>query len=188
MTNNTLNLKKFIGVGATRVCFEHPQDVNKCVKVVVRFKEAGLLFREIDAYYEVKSFIDDFVPAYEPSLVQTNIGQGLVCELFRDDDGRYSQTLGNYLKHHSMGDDLTHQMWMFAYNLMAYHLFFYDFNLNNFIVQIKEGKLCLKYTDLKSYNHYKPFVYLRLERVLTPLARLIMKRRLEKLFRKLGIK
>ncbi len=182
-----LILTKFIGKGATRICFEHPHNPEKCVKVVVRFKESKLLKREIDTYYKIQSFMNDFLLKYEPRLVETNIGIGLVCELLKNDDGTYSMPLGEYLKENSLNEDLIHQLYMFACNLTRHQIFFYDFNLNNFMVQIKKGRPYLKYTDLKSYNRYKPLICLRLERLSDTLACHIMKRRLKRMFHKLGI-
>lgn len=182
-----LILSKFIGKGATRICFEHPLCSDKCVKVMARSKNERQLFRELQVYSLVKGYLSEYLPRYEPRIVKTNLGKGLVCDMLRDDDGNCSQTLGSYLAAGAVDEELIAQMWHFSYCLAEHDLFFYDFNLQNFVVQIKDGHKLLRYTDLKSYNNYKSWTFLKLEKVLIPLARQLMLHRIKRLFRTLGI-
>ncbi len=176
-----LVLKKFIGKGATRICFEHPVCPEKCVKVAVRFRDADKLKAELKTYFYVKSYLGEYVPNYDNPLADTNLGKGLVCELLRDDDGSYSRTLADYWVKNKISADLVSQLRFLGYHLIAHDLFFYDFNLQNFVVQIKNGRQYLKYTDLKSFNNYKSWTFLKLERIIVPLARYLMTRRLKRL-------
>lgn len=182
-----LTLTNFIAKGATRICFEHPNDAEKCIKVMARFKDEHLLKREIKTYLNIKYYVGDYLPGYEIELAETNLGKGLVCELLRDDNGAFSKPLEDYMKDHQIGDELKGQMCNFAYNLVEHDIIFYDFNLRNFIVQIRNGMERLYYVDLKSYDNYKPMTFLRLEKVITPLAKRIMVRRLKRLFAILNI-
>ncbi|MCM1322634.1 MAG: hypothetical protein NC218_00420 [Acetobacter sp.] len=59
--------------------------------------------------------------------------------------------------------------------------------MQNFIVQVKDGQKRVYYIDLKSFEKYKPWTFLGLERVVTPFARYCMRRRLDCLFDKLKI-
>lgn len=186
MDYSTLKLTKFISKGATRICFEHPNNKNLCIKIVSRFKEEGILHKELKAYNQIKYALGDYLTKYEDSLVDTNYGKAIICELLRDDDGKYSNTLNFY--RNSLDEEIISQLYHFAYKLIEYDIFFYDFNLNNFIVQIKQGKKKLYYIDIKSFNNYKPFIYLRLERFIPFIAKHIMIKRLKRFFNNLGIK
>lgn len=182
-----LFLNKFIGKGATRICFEHPECPDKCVKIMVRAKNEQQLLRELQVYSLVEGYLSEYLPRYESQIVKTSLGKGLVCDLLRDDDGGYSKTLGRYLAAGTIDEELVNQLWHFSYCLIEHDLFFYDFNLQNFVVQVKGGHKLLRYTDLKSYNNYKSWTFLRLEKIVVPLARRLMQHRLKKLFRVLGI-
>ena len=183
-----LILTDFIGKGSSRICFKHPTDAEKCVKIPARFKEIKSFNREISAFYAVKAVLHDFCATKAPFVVDTNLGKGLACEAFFDSAGTPSKPLGCFIKHGQLDSEAAEQLNFFAYNLMAHDLFFYDFNVNNFVVQIKNGKKQLKYIDMKSFCHYKGWCFLKLENVFAPLARLLMKRRLKRLFRQCGLK
>lgn len=176
-----LKLTKFIGKGATRICFEHPKFPDKCVKIVVRFKDFKLLERELAAYHAVQNDLREYIIEYDNHLVETNLGYGLVCKTLRDDGGEYSKSLNYYLNNHCLTVDLRRQLYNFIYNLVEHDLFFYDFNLQNFVVQIQDGKHRLYYTDLKSFNNYKSWTFLKFEKIFTPLARYLMCRRIKRL-------
>lgn len=182
-----LELSKFIGKGAKRMCFEHPDDSNKCVKVVVRSCDEHLLYRELNTYLFVKPILGEYIVVYETELMDTNLGKGLVCQLLRDDGGEYSKSLLYYVREKKVDSEILNQIQYFAGCLVEHEVFFYDFNLQNFIVQIKDGRKCVYYTDLKSFEKYKAWTFLRLETVFTPLSRYCMKRRLLRLFDKLGL-
>lgn len=177
-----LTLSKFIGRGAKRICFEHPENPNKCVKIAIYPRDNDLLLRELNTYLFVKPILKECIVTYETQLVDTNLGKGIVCELLRDDNGEYSKSLFYYAQERKFSFEILSQIRYFACCLVEYDIFFYDFNLQNFIVQIKNGKKRVYYTDLKSFERYKAWTFLRLERVFTPFARYSMQRRLERLF------
>lgn len=178
-----LELSKFINKGETRICFEHPFIRNKCVKVASKHKDEKFLQKEIDNYFMVKNELSGHIVSYETNLVQTNFGQGLICDLLRDDNGQISKTLSEYLCYKTLDEDLSCQLSHFVYCLLEHNIYFYDFNLKNFIVQIKNGKKFLYYTDLKSLNNYKSWTFLKFERIIPPLAKYLMIRRIKRLFR-----
>lgn len=53
--------------------------------------------------------------------------------------------------------------------------------LKNFVVQIKDGRKNLYYTDLKSLNNYKSWSFLKLEKIIPSLAKYLMVRRIKRL-------
>lgn len=177
-----LRLSKFIGKGAVRLCFEHPEDENKCIRVTVKYKEEHLLEQELETYQKIKSYLGDYLVKYDDKLVDTTLGKGMVSELLRDDNRQYSKILGYYVYNKELKEKIIEQVIDFARKLVANDIFFYDFNLENFMVQIKDGEPKLKFTDLKSFKKYKPWTYLKLEKFIKPLARHLMKRRMKKLF------
>lgn len=177
-----LHLKHFLGMGATRLCFYHPEDADKCVKVAMRYRNRPALQQELDAVRLCAPSIGSYLPEYQPGLVETNLGPGLVCEIIRDDDGSPSRTLTHYVRRHSLHEDTVAQLSVFAEKLINQHIPIYDFNPDNFLIQIKAGRQILRFTDLKTYNRYKPYTYLRLERHIPVISRHIVRRRLRRLF------
>ena len=182
-----LKLSKFIGKGAKRMCFEHPENPNKCIKVAVQSQDESLLRRELKTYLYVNAILRGCIVTYETQLVETNLGKGIVCELLRDEDGEYSKSLNYYVCEGKLDSEILEQIRYFACCLVEYDIFFYDFNLKNFIVQIKNGRKFVYYTDLKSFERYKAWTFLKMERLFITLARYPMLRRLRRLFACLGI-
>lgn len=182
-----LILNKFIGHGATRICFEHPQDATKCIKIATSDKNNKQLSRELKTYFSIQSYLSEYLLKYETEIISTNQGPGLVCELLRDDDGSYSRPLDYWLFQNKIDDEIISQLWHFSYCLIEHDIFFYDFNLKNFIIQKRNNHKFLYYTDLKSFENYKSWTFLRLEKIITPLARYLMIKRLKRLFNTLKI-
>lgn len=86
-------LTELIGKGATRDCYQHPTDANKCIKILSRPQNISLLARELKYYPLIRQTMGNFTARYDNQLVETNRGPGLVCELFRDDDGSIQNRL-----------------------------------------------------------------------------------------------
>ena len=92
----TLDSSALIGRGLRRECYFHPEDENKCIKVVVNgdHKETA---RE-QAYYrllEKRNISWKMLPRFY-GRVDTNLGTGAVFELIRDHDAAVSKTLKHY--------------------------------------------------------------------------------------------
>jgi hypothetical protein len=92
----TLESSALIGSGLRRECYFHPEDVNKCIKVVVSgdHKET----RREQSYYRLleKRNISWRMLARFYGNVDTNLGEGAVFDLIRDYNGEISRTLGYY--------------------------------------------------------------------------------------------
>ncbi len=92
----TLESSALIGRGLRRECYFHPDDENKCIKVVVAgdHKET----RREQLYYRLleKRNISWKMLARFYGTVDTNLGEGAVFDLIRDYNGTISKTLGHY--------------------------------------------------------------------------------------------
>ena len=93
----TLDSSQLIGRGRRRECYFHPEDENRCIKVVV----AGDLKETVRerSYYRLleKRRISWNMLARSYGYTETNRGQGAVFELIRDYTGNVSETLEHYL-------------------------------------------------------------------------------------------
>jgi hypothetical protein len=93
----TLKSSALIGRGLRRECYFHPDDENKCIKVVVSgdHKET----RREQSYYRLleKRNISWRMLARFYGNVDTNLGEGAVFHLIREYNGKISKTLGHYL-------------------------------------------------------------------------------------------
>lgn len=93
-----INLKnaKCIGEGQARLCFEHPDFADRCVKVFKTQEKRMLvhLNREIDFLKKFNKGAKhlDFVPQYYGEF-ETSEGLGYVFELYKDYTGEVSQPL-----------------------------------------------------------------------------------------------
>ncbi len=182
-----LILKDFIGKGATRNCFLHPENPDKCVKVLINPKKTKLLQRELNTYRFLRERMQKFIAEYDPEPAVTDKGLGLVCELLKNDDGSLCKPIWKFVRNGRLDPTLDGQIYDFTQTLLKNKLYFYDFNLNNFVVQINNGVKKLKYIDLKSYNSNKSWTFLKLEKVFSPLAEMIMVRRLKRFYKYCGL-
>ncbi|MEE4262147.1 MAG: YrbL family protein [Desulfobacteraceae bacterium] len=93
----TLEFSQLIGRGLRRECYFHPDDENKCVKVVVAGDHKETV-REQSCYQLLeKRDISWKMLARFYGNVETNRGQGAVFELIRDYNGDVSKTLAHYI-------------------------------------------------------------------------------------------
>ncbi len=179
-----LILEKRIGLGAVRECYEHPADKTKCVKVLIPPADVSVFEKEFKNYFAVKDVLADYIIPCEKELVETNKGKGMVCDLLVDDDGSRSKMIYEY-----RGDEeVENCLDAFVGCILKNKLFFYDFNVYNFAVQIINGEKKLKYIDLKSFRHNNTWCFLKLENIFDFLARIIMVRRLKRLYQEMGFK
>ena len=82
-----------IGEGQERICYVHPQDPAKLVKILKGESEKQTL-REFKLYRRLQCKNTDY--SQLPRLygrVQTNLGRGFVTDLIRDFDGNISNSL-----------------------------------------------------------------------------------------------
>jgi hypothetical protein len=89
----TLESSALIGRGLRRECYFHPEDENKCIKVVVSGDHKETVREQ--SYYRLleKRHISWKMLARFYGNVDTNLGEGAVFELIRDYNGEISKTL-----------------------------------------------------------------------------------------------
>ena len=86
-----------IGKGKERTCFVHPDDPQKAIKISIGdISEQSC--REIRFYQKLqkRGGNDPHIPGFY-GLCETNLGQGIVVDLIRDQDGEVSRPLNWYL-------------------------------------------------------------------------------------------
>lgn len=148
----TINDAQLIGEGATRRCYNHPEERNKCLKVMKR-TELNENVRDLAAYKRVVKQMQEFIPYYEPELIQTNMGLALVSELIIDLDDTPSKSYAYYWTHKKIPPQIYSQLDSFFDAIQSNDFFFYDLNPKNFLIQQIHNGHRLRYTDLKSLGH-----------------------------------
>lgn len=92
-----LDKSLFLGKGTNRICYCHPQDRSKCVKIDLNEKRR-ITPRELKYYrrYVRKGVTFELIAPFYGE-VMTNFGKGYVFGLARDYDGEVSRSVGYYL-------------------------------------------------------------------------------------------
>lgn len=109
-----LHEKEPFGIGGRRLCFEHPHDRSKCIKVLrhddrrtIRGKRSGFvpaqLRRKYDNNADERQILEDLYRRVGPAMSEhlpvshgmadTDRGPGLVLDLVRDFSGQISRSL-----------------------------------------------------------------------------------------------
>jgi len=91
----------FVGKGSERVCYIHPDDKNKAIKVSYeqnqgRSKQTDLEIKTYNELLKKEKMSWKHLPRYY-GKVQTNMGDGFVVELIRDFDNEVSKSFAYYL-------------------------------------------------------------------------------------------
>ena len=86
-----------VGKGLHRECFEHPDNPNWCVKIIVA-GNSNENHREAAYYGQLarRGISWEMLTRFH-GLVETNLGEGAVFDLVRDYTGEVSGTLARYL-------------------------------------------------------------------------------------------
>jgi len=179
----TLVLTDMIHHGQVRACYYHPTDPRLCVKVALQKKHNKLLKKEIRYNEKFQQTIGPYVTRYY-ELIQTNYGLGLTCDLVTDTPGNtLSPRLKDWLEAgRTFTPELLTQFQDFFERLLKYELWFYDFNIENFLIQKQGDKLRLVFVDTKSLNRNNSWSFLKLEYVIPFLAKIRMKRRIRRFY------
>jgi len=93
----TLKSSSLIGRGLRRECYFHPDDENKCIKVVVAGDQKETVREQVCYRLLEKRNISWKMLARFYGNVETNRGPGAVFELIRDYNGDVSKTLEHYI-------------------------------------------------------------------------------------------
>jgi hypothetical protein len=155
------------GVGGRRVCYVHPGDASKCIKILrqdsgktVRLDHKGGWIpnawrRSYDNNAHEKQKLLEIYRAIGPSMAQhlpichgqvdTDLGKGLVLDLIRDQDGGISRSLREWI---TLGIDLV--------PLKPFFQIFGNFLVENSILtrQILDHNLALQRTSASTWNFF----------------------------------
>lgn len=87
-----------IGKGSSRICYLHPYEKNKCIKINYS-DNPGITSKELSHYrrHENRKISWEMV-AVSYGTVETSMGKGVVFSLARDFNGNISRTLDYYLR------------------------------------------------------------------------------------------
>ncbi|UZJ37304.1 YrbL family protein [Prosthecochloris sp. SCSIO W1103] len=88
----------FVGKGSKRICYIHPHDETKCIKLDLDRRHRHTA-KEIRYYkrYSRQGILVDMIAPYHGRM-KTNSGVGYVFGLARDFDGKISRSVTYYLK------------------------------------------------------------------------------------------
>lgn len=180
-----LCLKTQIGHGSSRFCYVHPENPNKCVKVAQHEKDLKDLRREIMINTLLRPLFGERMALCESELAQTDKGPGFVCDLVRNHDGAISPPMSQEA-FHGRGKErkgLVSSLNSLMEKIIENDIFFFDFNGGNFVIQtLENGDANIIFVDMKSLNVNGYWGFLKLERFVAPLARIIMYRRMRRMY------
>lgn len=161
--NQIVNLirDQAIGKGSNRVCYVHPKDLTKCIKIT--HSDDNSETRNEIKYYKTLQKNDiswDFLAKYYGS-VDTSLGQGELYDLIRDYNGEISKTLSFYLQKDERTKTLQNPILLLE-NLKEYTLnqgiVVKDLNTKNILYQkIDEKNVQLIIVDGIANNDHLPF-------------------------------
>jgi hypothetical protein len=96
-----LELTTLIGKGNERLCYQHPNLPDKCVKITFNQKKSNRNESEVEFKYcqrllKINSSVEGIPIAFAHEWVNTDQGLGLLCDLIKDFDGQVSKSLHHY--------------------------------------------------------------------------------------------
>lgn len=98
-----LSESDYLAEGLARTCYFHPEDENLCIKIGKPNVEVSHLYKEINYYKKINKkdaskFDYPFYAMYHGSI-ETNLGEGFVYDLVRDETSQeVSKTLIDYIR------------------------------------------------------------------------------------------
>lgn len=170
-----LNDTLIIGKGSERLVYQHPHNSDLCIKIRYRVKRSrNESINEFEYTMGLKGDVKSIPLALPSEWVITNLGQGLVFPLIRDDDGNISPLLKQY-RHQEKVSDLMDD---FEHRLMKHAISVTDIQAQNIVVQTIKGKSRLVLIDGYGFtNQMLKHIFV----VTRAITRMQTKRRIEKL-------
>lgn len=156
----SLTPQDFIAEGTDRKCFRHPQQVDRCIKLLHPERRRGRFWREIRYFRSLRRRRIDFrhVAAFQ-GLVDTNFGRGAVFDLVLDDDGNVSKSLELYLGRNDpqFNTWFVNEMESLKQDLYDQWIVFHDLNPGNILVRRESyDRYRLVVIDGIGHNHFLP--------------------------------
>jgi hypothetical protein len=148
-------------LGGNRACHIHPENVHRCIKTILPERTPEIKHRDAAWWKQwrpVTSFNDNIEEELElraierraPQLiakhiprcygfVDTNLGQGLVTDLYRDHDGAISLNLRDYLRKNGKTDAVLSAVGVFQASIIEHQILSRALLLHNIIAQKKSA-------------------------------------------------
>ncbi len=180
-----------IGRGTLRACYIHPDRDDLVVKVPLPDTPDGndANQKEMRSYRRISRLHPEVRHLSRcHGFVETDAGNGLLCDCIRDYDGTVSKTVWDIVVHHSSCDMevLLETVDRFCAYLIEHDIFLFDINLKNVALQVRKDAGWQAWAiDLKGPYDNKEF--LQLSSRITFLGRRKLKRRTEELLERIVI-
>lgn len=168
-------------LGGNRACYVHPENEHRCIKTVLserspeRKHQAAPWWKK---WRSVDSFNDNIeenqelktIERYSPELVgqhiprcygfvETDLGLGLVTDLYRDQDGAISLNLRDYLRRHGKNQAIIAAISCFQSAIQSHQVLSRALLLHNIIAQQNSnGQIQLYLIDGLGNPEFLPFV------------------------------
>ncbi len=151
-----------INRGSERTCYRHPKDNKLVIKVPISTagKQAEANHNELKGYRILREEgIDLSFVSHCYGFVNTDQGQGLVCDCIRDDDGTISKTIWDTVVFQD-DCDVEHVVEIaetFCDFLISNRIWIFDLNLKNIVLKQLTDGTCKPYIiDVKGrYVNYE---------------------------------
>ncbi|RXJ96214.1 hypothetical protein CRV00_03280 [Malaciobacter molluscorum] len=152
----------YINKGTNRVCYVHPNDKTKCLKIDL--KDSKETKRELKYYKKLikKNIPFDSLSKYYGE-VQTNLGKAEVFELIRDNDETISMEVDKYLNNSNNIEEIENLLKLVPLlkkYIFKNKIFVKDLNTVNIMYQQNGEKSRLVIIDGLSHSNYNPFFYI----------------------------
>lgn len=180
-----------IGRGTLRACYSHPDSDELVIKVPLPNTPAGedANEKEMKSYRQISRIHPELRQISRcHGFVETDAGNGLLCDCIRDHDGAVSKTVWDIVVHHDSCDmeALLATVARFCKYLIENDIFLFDINLKNVALQARKDAGWLAWAiDLKGPYDNKEF--LQLSSRITFLGRWKLRRRTKELLERIVI-
>ena len=185
----TLDDNLMIGRGTLRACYLHPQNKTLIIKVGLAGSVGGddanrkefLSYQKLRQRHENLDHI-----SHCHGFVETDRGEGLVCDCIRDSSGEIARTIWDIVVYEEYCDidNILEVARTLCDYLIANDLFLFDINLKNIVLRKSRDNLYRAYAvDLKGPYDNKEF--LQLSSRVTFLGRKKLKRRTKQLLERI---
>ena len=155
-----LNDKLLISQGRNRRCYQHPEASDRCIKVLHDESPLKTQQRETRYFKQLQRrrvSWEMVVPLL--AEVKTSLGDGVVFELLRDEDGRISRTLDYYIRldNPALNEWIVKEVAHLKQYLLDENIIFRDLNPLNILVQaLGKDSRRLMVVDGVGHNDYFP--------------------------------
>jgi len=114
-----LTNKNYLSKGRFKKVFIHPNDNNKCIKVLHQKNGLWDIINEEFRFFIINEKTNNLPFFYQ--VIQTNLGNGLVFELIRDYNGKLSLTLNEYIEILKNKDDNFKKNFIFNFEKFTFN-------------------------------------------------------------------